>query len=274
MPNSNAKDDAITSKHSTSNDKFLRFLRKNNPTRTQQDDINSQSAPPAPTTAAAAIIPGIQFELKTYPQAWIALLLLILLRTAVSVFQFTFSVIPGITSDYFGVSLSAVNWLANVQCIVYVFMSFFTGIIFERLGVKRSIMASGFLCALGCAIRCIAAKTNPPSFILTMVGQVVGGTAAPLALNIMTMFTSTWFTDNLRATAGMFVASNYGAILVMFVIPTITLNATYIPMVNVIAHQKLILIAQYCCWFCSSYISAIVIHAKSASDTTYSGSRD
>lgn len=48
-------------------------------------------------------------------------------------------------------------------------------------------MASGFLCALGCAIRCIAAKTNPPSFILTMVGQVVGGTAAPLALNIMTM---------------------------------------------------------------------------------------
>ncbi|KAG1061208.1 hypothetical protein G6F42_027739 [Rhizopus arrhizus] len=64
-----------------------------------------------------------------------------------------------------------------------------------------------------------------------MVGQVVGGTAAPLALNIMTMFTSTWFTDNLRATAGMFVASNYGAILVMFVIPSITLDATYIPMV-------------------------------------------
>lgn len=48
-------------------------------------------------------------------------------------------------------------------------------------------MASGFLCALGCAIRCIAAKTNPPSFILTMVGQVVGGSAAPLALNILTM---------------------------------------------------------------------------------------
>lgn len=48
-------------------------------------------------------------------------------------------------------------------------------------------MASGFLCALGCAIRCIAAKTNPPSFTLTMVGQIVGGTAAPLALNIMTM---------------------------------------------------------------------------------------
>ncbi|KAL7314032.1 hypothetical protein PS15m_007693 [Mucor circinelloides] len=238
MPGTDAKEgDATASKYcSSSNDKFLRFLRKNNLTRTQQDEINTHSAPPAPTTAAATVIPGMQFELKTYPQAWIALLLLILLRTAVSVFQFTFSVVPGITGEYFGVSLSAVNWLANVQCIVYVLMSFFTGIIFEKLGVKRSIMASGFLCALGCAIRCIAAKTNPPSFTLTMVGQIIGGTAAPLALNIMTMFTSTWFTDNLRATAGMFVASNYGAIIVMFVIPSITLDAAYIPMVlNLVA---------------------------------------
>lgn len=48
-------------------------------------------------------------------------------------------------------------------------------------------MASGFLCALGCAIRSIATKTNPPSFILTMVGQVIGGSASPLALNILTM---------------------------------------------------------------------------------------
>jgi hypothetical protein len=48
-------------------------------------------------------------------------------------------------------------------------------------------MASGFLCALGASIRCIAAKTYPPSYILTMIGQVVGGSASPLALNIMTM---------------------------------------------------------------------------------------
>lgn len=169
--------------------------------------------------------------LKTYPRAWVALFLLVLLRTAVSVFQYTFSVVPSITSAYFNVSLSAVNWLANIQCIIYVLMSFFTGFIFEKLGVKRSIMASGFLCALGCAIRSISAMTNPPSYILTMIGQIVGGCAAPLALNIMTMFTSTWFTENLRATAGMFVASNYGAILVMFVIPAIAVNSTSIPMV-------------------------------------------
>lgn len=141
MSSTDAHDGATASKYPSTNDKFLRFLRKNNLTRTQQEDINPQSSLPAlPTTAAAAIIPGLQLELKTYPQAWIALLLLILVRTAVSVFQFTFSVVPGITSEYFAVSLSAVNWLANVQCIVYVFMSFFTGIIFEKLGVKRSVI--------------------------------------------------------------------------------------------------------------------------------------
>lgn len=86
---------------------------------------------------APCILPP--FVLKTYPQAWIALLLLVLLRTAVSVFQFTFSVVPGATSQYFNVTLSAINWLANVQCIIYVIMSFFTGFIFEYLGVKRSV---------------------------------------------------------------------------------------------------------------------------------------
>ena len=48
-------------------------------------------------------------------------------------------------------------------------------------------MAAGFLCALGCSIRSVAAMTNPPSYALTMVGQIVGGCAAPMALNIMTM---------------------------------------------------------------------------------------
>jgi hypothetical protein len=38
-----------------------------------------------------------------------------------------------------GVSLTAINWLANVQSIVYVILSFFTGWIFETMGVKKSV---------------------------------------------------------------------------------------------------------------------------------------
>ncbi|KAG2207607.1 hypothetical protein INT46_005580 [Mucor plumbeus] len=188
------------------------------------DDDSSESG-------RTTVVDPFVFPLKTYPQAWIALLFLVILRTAISVFQFTFSVVPTLTGEMFNVSLTAVNWLANVQGVMYVFMSFFTGWIFQRLGVKRSLILAAALNATGSAIRSVAVKLNPPSFIITMIGQIVGSASAPLALNIMTTFAATWFTDNMRATAGMFVASNYGAILGMFLIPNLASGLDKIPMV-------------------------------------------
>ncbi|KAI8973584.1 major facilitator superfamily domain-containing protein [Mycotypha africana] len=176
--------------------------------------------------------PSQPLVLKTYRRAWFALFLLVVLRMAVSIFQYTFSIIPNATAQYFGVSLSAVNWLANVQCIIYVLVSFFTGFLFEKWGVKHSLIIAGFLCAIGSAIRCIATKTSPPSFILTMIGQIVGGAASPFALNIMTM---TVF-PNPRRTVNYSVASNYGAIIVMFVIPALVDDVKDIPLVvNLVA---------------------------------------
>jgi lysylphosphatidylglycerol synthetase-like protein (DUF2156 family) len=123
-------------------DQISRYLRKSKPPLEKNNASNAFTASRNTTAAMDIQTPAIPYELRTYPQAWIALLLLVLLRTAVSVFQFTFSVVPNITSQYFNVSLSAVNWLANVQCIVYVIMSFFTGFIFEKLGVKQSVIYS------------------------------------------------------------------------------------------------------------------------------------
>ncbi|KAI9025876.1 major facilitator superfamily domain-containing protein [Phycomyces nitens] len=80
--------------------------------------------------------------LKTYPQAWLALFILVLLRVSVSVFQYTYSVVPGLTAEYFNVGLTAINWLANVQGVVYVIMSLFTGWLFEHFGVKRTVTYS------------------------------------------------------------------------------------------------------------------------------------
>ncbi|KAI8637409.1 major facilitator superfamily domain-containing protein [Parasitella parasitica] len=188
------------------------------------DDTSSESG-------RSTVVDPFAYPLKTYPQAWIALLFLVILRTAISVFQFTFSVVPTLTGEMFNVSLTAVNWLANVQGVMYVFMSFFTGWIFQRLGVKRSLILAAVLNATGSAIRSVAVKLNPPSFIITMLGQIIGSSSAPLALNIMTTFAATWFTENMRATAGMFVASNYGAILGMFLIPNLASGLDKIPMV-------------------------------------------
>ncbi|KAI8076367.1 major facilitator superfamily domain-containing protein [Halteromyces radiatus] len=167
---------------------------------------------------------------RTYPQAWMVLFFLVLLRTSVQVFQFTFSVVPTITSEFFHVSLSAVNWLANIQGLVYVIISFFTGWIFEKLGVKPSLIIAGCFISVGATLRYVAVILQPPSFALAMVGQTIGAISDPLSLNIMTMFVSTWFTENRRATAGMCIAVNLGAILGLFMIPNIVKQVNHIPM--------------------------------------------
>lgn len=115
-----------------------KFLGRNNKDIVIDDDRSSESG-------RTTVVDPFVFPLKTYPQAWIALLFLVILRTAISVFQFTFSVVPTLTGEMFNVSLTAVNWLANVQGVMYVFMSFFTGWIFQRLGVKRSVSVCGAL---------------------------------------------------------------------------------------------------------------------------------
>lgn len=83
------------------------------------------------------------YQPRTYPVAWLVLFLLVCLRSAVSIYQTTFSPIPAVTAEYMGVSLTAINWLANVQSIVYVILSCFTGWIFETMGVKKSVRKKG-----------------------------------------------------------------------------------------------------------------------------------
>ncbi|KAG2182035.1 hypothetical protein INT43_006961 [Umbelopsis isabellina] len=158
---------------------------------------------------------------RTYPIAWLILLLLVGLRSAVSIYQTTFSPIPSVVAEYLGVSLTAINWLSNVQSVVYVALSFITGWLFEAIGVKKSLLLAGCLNTIGCWIRWLAVQLPQPSFPILMVGQVIASASCPLTLNIMTMFAATWFTESRRATAGVFVASNYGGIVAYFLMPAI-----------------------------------------------------
>lgn len=78
-------------------------------------------------------------EFRTYPIAWVALFFLVVLRSAVSIFQNTFNPIPNVVASYLNVSLTAINWLYNIMSVVYIVVSFGTGWAFETLGVKKSV---------------------------------------------------------------------------------------------------------------------------------------
>lgn len=83
-------------------------------------------------------VKSLEDPARTQPMAWIALFFLVVLRAAVSIFQNTFNPIPAVVANYLGVNLTAINWLFNVQTVVYILLSFISGWIFERLGTKKS----------------------------------------------------------------------------------------------------------------------------------------
>ncbi|CAO3619115.1 unnamed protein product [Cunninghamella blakesleeana] len=162
---------------------------------------------------------------KTYPIAWVALFFLVFLRTAISIYNNTFNPIPTVTATYLHVDLTSINWLFNIQAVVYIIVSFVTSWLFETLGVKKSLIIGGSLLTVGCWVRWIAVRMQPHSFALLMIGQVIAAISSPISLNIMTKFATVWFTENKRATAGMFVASNYGGIIAMFLMPAVATGA-------------------------------------------------
>ncbi|ORX62118.1 MFS general substrate transporter [Hesseltinella vesiculosa] len=123
---------------------------------------------------------------KTSTMAWVALFFLVVLRSAVSIFNNTFSPIPTVTATYLNVDLSAINWLFNSQAIVYIVVSFGTSWLFEKCGVKLSLLLACATITIGCWIRWVAVKIQPHSFALLMVGQVIAGISSPITLNIMT----------------------------------------------------------------------------------------
>ncbi|GAA5805451.1 major facilitator superfamily domain-containing protein [Helicostylum pulchrum] len=173
-------------------------------------------------------------ELKTYPIAWLLLFFVVVLRAAIAIFGNTFSPIPTVTAEFMGVSLSNINWLYNAMSICYIIASFFTSWLYQAIGVKWSLVLSGCILSAGCWIRWVAVKINPPSFPILMVGQIVSSFSSPLSLNITTMFATLWFTENRRATAGMFVVSNYGAIIAMFLMPQIATGADKIELTVIV----------------------------------------
>ncbi|CAO0792691.1 unnamed protein product [Mucor circinelloides] len=169
------------------------------------------------TTTATSALP----ELRTYPIAWVLLFFIVLIRAAVAIFGNTFSPIPSVTADFMGISLSSINWLYNTMAICYIVASFFTSYLYKKIGVKWSLFLSGLILSVGCWIRWVAVRINPPSFPILMLGQTIASLSSPISLNIMTTFAVVWFTENRRATAGMFIVSNYGAIIAMFLMPAI-----------------------------------------------------
>ena len=134
--------------------------------------------------------------IKTYKQRWVQLSIFVLFNFSNATLWITYASIATLSSQYYNVSLSDINWLSLVYMVVFIPLGFScTWLINKHL--KYALVCGGFLNCLGAWIRYAAG----PNFAWALFGQILAAIAQPFALNSTTKMASTWFPEKERTVA-------------------------------------------------------------------------
>ncbi|KAI8074999.1 hypothetical protein BC940DRAFT_314693 [Gongronella butleri] len=113
--------------------------------------------------------------------AWMIVAIGTMINTSCAFAWMTASCTPIDSSVYFGIDLTALNWLSNTSAILNSVVSLPAAWCYEHLGLKKSIILSAVLNAAGCWIRCLAIIVPEKSrYAPMMAGQVLSSIGAPL----------------------------------------------------------------------------------------------
>ncbi|KAG8170043.1 hypothetical protein KVR01_000788 [Diaporthe batatas] len=167
---------------------------------------------------------------KVYKRRWFGLVQLTLLNIVVSWDWLTFSPVVSSAAEFFNTSESAVNWFSTAFLLAFVAIS--PAVIYVlHWGPKPSIITSSVLTLCGNWIRYGGTRTSPPSFGLTMFGQLLIAFSQPFVLAAPTRYSDLWFTNRGRvaATALTSLANPFGAALGQLIIPFWVYSASDVP---------------------------------------------
>lgn len=167
---------------------------------------------------------------KVYKRRWFGLIQLTLLNIVVSWDWLTFSPVISSAADFYNTTESAVNWFSTAFLLSFVAISPVV-IYVLHWGPKPSIITSSVLTLCGNWIRYGGTRTSPPSFGLTMFGQILIAFSQPFVLAAPTRYSDLWFTNRGRvaATALTSLANPFGAALGQLIIPFWVYSASDVP---------------------------------------------
>jgi predicted MFS family arabinose efflux permease len=140
-----------------------------------------------------------------------------LVCAATQILWLTYAAITTETARRYGVSVSAVGWLAEIFPLRYVVLAIPAGILLDRW-FRPSLAAGGGLVALGGLVR-----LGGDTFAWAMAGQVLVAVAQPVVLSAVSKLASEYLPQDQRATgisvgsAGNFV----GMLLALLLGPTL-----------------------------------------------------
>ncbi|KAF9932600.1 hypothetical protein FBU30_007746 [Linnemannia zychae] len=169
---------------------------------------------------------------RTYKTRYLGLFAIVILNIATGFVWLTYTSALNAAKAFLNTTELIVSLTSIFYFIAFLIMSPVSGWMFEKKGIKFSLLFGAIIQVIGAALRYIATfvDSTPESpgarLALTMVGQIIASGAQPFFLNAPPKFAAVWFSEDGRTTATMIgsVANALAAALAQLIIPVITVE--------------------------------------------------
>lgn len=152
------------------------------------------------------------------------ILLLFCLNSMINSAQWIYlSSVTSTISRFYQVDNIAVNWTSMIYMLVYIPLVVPSSWLFERVGMRNSILLGSLGTSLGAILKCFACQ--PDRFYLLMFGQTLAAISQLFVLSVPPRLASVWFPDEQVALANALgVFGNQLGIALGFVVPQLALG--------------------------------------------------
>ena len=155
---------------------------------------------------------------------WTAIAGYALVGAATQLVWLNFAGVTTVAAARYGVSESAIGWLAQVFPLLYVVLAIPCGLILDRW-FRAGLIAGAVLTALGACVRLIG-----DDFGWLLAGQIIASIAQPLVLNAVTGITGHYLAEKDRPTGiAVGTASIFFGMVIAFLLSAVFTTASSLP---------------------------------------------
>ncbi|KAG0246004.1 major facilitator superfamily domain-containing protein [Mortierella sp. GBAus27b] len=162
----------------------------------------------------------------TYKSRFVGLFAIVILNISTGFVWLTYSSARQSAREYLDCSDTIIDLTSILYFVAFLFMSPVSGWMFEKKGIKKSLLFGAGIQLVGTLLRYIGnfVGTSGGRLALTLIGQIIAAAAQPFFLNVPPKYAAVWFSENGRTTATMIgsVSNAFAAALAQLVIPEIT----------------------------------------------------
>jgi MFS family permease len=163
---------------------------------------------------------GHDYTYRTYPARWCMLGIVFFMNCVTQVFLTTFMPIATAASMFYGVTLTAINWIALVWMALFLPCTVFAGWAMHKFGMRRCMILSGFVLLVGALIRALSgffpeyevddftpirSKKSVAAYVVILLGSIVMGLVQPIVMSTTTLTSAAWFCEKQRNLANSIV---------------------------------------------------------------------